>query len=102
MTIMIENGAAAVSQSIQLTEVFICVCMKPTATRFCAAAVWIIIFQKVSACTAPTMSSAATRLLRSIPKFSTMPMIIGAKQAIRAVALGTKKARIRPVIITPK
>ena len=48
------------------------------------------------------MSSAATRLLRSIPKFSTIPMIIGAKQAIRAVALGTKKARIRPVIITPK
>ena len=48
------------------------------------------------------MSRAATWLLRSIPKFSTIPIIIGAKQAIRSVALGTKKARIRPVIITPK
>jgi len=48
------------------------------------------------------MRRAATRLLRSIPKFSTIPMIIGARQAIRAVALGTKKARIRPVMITPR
>ena len=61
-----------------------------------------MMFQNVSACMAPTIRRAATRLLRSIPKFSTMPIIIGAKQAIRAVALGTKKARIRPVIITPK
>ena len=75
--------------------------MKPTATRFCAAAVLIPTFQMDTACVAVMTRSAASFDSFSRPNAATMPMRIGTTAPARAVADGTKKARMIEMTIAP-
>ena len=75
--------------------------IKPMATIFCAAAVLIPIFQRLSACATAIMRTPAKVLPFSRPKARMMPMTIGTMQETRAVVDGTKKLRRKPTKITP-
>ena len=75
--------------------------MNPTATRFCAAAVLIPTFQMDTACVAVMTSSAASFDYLARPNAATMPMRIGTTAPARAVAEGTKNAKIIEITIAP-
>ena len=98
---MAENGAAATNQSSQEMVVPNCFSMKEIATMFCAAAVLMPTFHRLSACAVAIISIPAKRLFSGTSKAMMMPMTIGTMQETRAVVLGTKKLSKKPTMITP-
>ena len=95
------NGAAATNHSPQVIWAPSCFSMKPMATMFCAAAVLMPTFQMLAVCAVVMTSRAAKRLLRSTLKASTKPIMIGMRQATRAVVLGTMNDSRKPTTMAP-
>ena len=75
--------------------------MNPTATTFCAAAVLMLMFHRLSACATAIMSTPAKVLPASRPKARMMPATMGTMQDTRAVVDGTKKESRKPTKMTP-
>lgn len=96
-----ENGAAAMNHSGQVMVLPSIFSIWPTAIMFCAAAVLMPTFHRLSACAVAIIITAAKRLFRSTPNATMMPITIGTTQETRAVVLGTKKLRTKPTMITP-
>ncbi|MNQ33207.1 hypothetical protein D3C85_466300 [compost metagenome] len=86
-----DHGAPAISQSDHATRSPSIFSMKPTVSRFCAAAVWIPTFQMLVACATMIMMPAAMFERLSTPKAAMTPIMIGTTAALRAVALGTTR-----------
>ena len=95
------NGAAATNHSSQVIDCFSVFSMNPIATMFWAAAVLMPTFQIEAVCAVVIISSPAKRLRLSTPNARMIPMMIGTRQATRAVVLGTKNERTIPTRIAP-
>ncbi|MNF98517.1 hypothetical protein D3C84_813790 [compost metagenome] len=85
------HGAPAISQSIHDTRAPSILSMKPTVSRFCAAAVWMPMFQMLVPWATMIMIPAAMLERLSTPNAAITPIMIGTTQALRAVALGTTR-----------
>ncbi|MNM68885.1 hypothetical protein D3C81_804580 [compost metagenome] len=85
------QGAPAINQSIHDTRAPSILSMKPTVSRFCAAAVWMPMFQMLVPWATMIMIPAAMFERLSTPKAAITPIMIGTTQALRAVALGTTR-----------
>ena len=99
--IRIAQGAAAINQSSQVIVTLSVFSMKPIATMFCAAAVLMPTFQIDADCAVAIIRMPARRDFRSTPKARMMPIIIGTRQATRAVVLGTRNDSTMPTRIAP-
>ena len=75
--------------------------MKPMATMFCAAAVFTPTFQIEAAWAVAIISMPAKRERLSTPKARMMPMMMGTRQATRAVVEGTRKDSTMPTRMAP-
>ncbi len=89
--IISAQGAPAISHSIQLIRAPSSLSMKPTSSRFCAAAVWMPMFQMLVPWATMIIIPAAKLERLSTPNAAMMPIMIGTTQALRAVALGTTR-----------
>ena len=75
--------------------------MKPMATMFCAAAVLTPTFQIEADWAVAIISRPAKRERWSTPKARMMPMMMGTRQATRAVVEGTRKDSTMPTRMAP-
>src|SRR5699024_303588 len=99
--IMIDQGAAYKNHSPHEMSTPIVSPIKLTATKLCAAAVLIPMFQIDTACTAVMTKRAASLLSLEMLNAVIIPIKIGITAPARAVADGTKNARIIETTILP-
>lgn len=89
------------NHSVQVMVVPNCFSRKPTATMFCAAAVLMPTFHTLAVCAAVMTSKAAKRLRLSTLKARMKPIMMGIRQATRAVVLGTMNDNRKPTTMAP-
>lgn len=96
-----DQGTPAISQSDHATRSPSILSMKPTVSRFCAAAVWMPTFQMLVAWATMIMMPAAMLERLSTPKAAITPSMMGTTAALRAVALGTTRLSTMVTAMAP-
>src|SRR5699024_12801065 len=96
-----DQGAAQMNHCPHDTSIPMDSEMNPTATRFCAAAVLMPMFQMDTDWAAAMTRRAPRREFLARPKAATMPNRIGTTAPARAEAEGTKNARTIEMTMAP-
>ena len=89
------------NHSIHVIVAWNCFSVKPMATKFCAAAVLMPMFQTLAVCAAAITSRPANRLRLSTLKARMKPIMMGTRQATLAVVLGTMNDSRKPTTMAP-